>query len=88
MAKNQQKMKSSCCNRKQNDRKEVDTMAKKKQISAQSKASMKYSYEYQKQIKFNLNQKYDQDIIEYLENLPNKQGYIKELIRADIAKNK
>jgi len=26
----------------------------------------------------------DQDIIDFLDSLPNKQGYIKELIRADL----
>ena len=30
----------------------------------------------------------EQDIIDKLESVPNKSGYIKALIRADIAKNK
>lgn len=30
----------------------------------------------------------DADIIAHLDSLPNKQGYIKALIRADIAKNR
>jgi len=39
-----------------------------------------------KQIKFELNYNTDADIIERLEQQPNKQGYIKKLIRDDIAK--
>lgn len=39
-----------------------------------------------KQIKMKLNLKTDADILEKLESVPNKQGYIKELIRADIKK--
>lgn len=38
------------------------------------------------QIKLKLNKNTDADIIEKLESEPNKQGYIKELIRADIRK--
>lgn len=34
-------------------------------------------------MKFNL--KTDADILDYLDSKPNKQGYIKSLIRADIA---
>lgn len=36
------------------------------------------------QIKLKLNKKTDADIISKLDSEPNKQGYIKELIRADI----
>ena len=35
-----------------------------------------------------LNKKTDADIIEWLDSQENKQSYLKELIRADIAKNK
>lgn len=63
-------------------------MAKKKEISAQSRANIKYMAENMKQMKINLSKKYDQDIIDKLDNVPSKQGYIKELIRADIAKQK
>ena len=46
-----------------------------------------YSKNTLKQIKFVLNTNTDTDIIEWLDAQPNKQGYIKELIRADIQKN-
>lgn len=36
------------------------------------------------QYKLKLNKKWDRDIIAKLESVGNKQGYIKELIRADI----
>lgn len=38
------------------------------------------------QVKLKLNKKTDADILEALERSGNKQGYIKSLIRADIAK--
>ena len=41
-----------------------------------------------KQLKFELNLKTDEDIIQKLENIPNKTGYIKKLIREDIKNNK
>ena len=39
------------------------------------------------QIKLKLNNKTDADILAYLEAQENKQGYIKALIRADIARH-
>lgn len=36
------------------------------------------------QYKLKLNRKWDRDIIAKLDSVGNKQGYIKELIRADI----
>lgn len=53
---------------------------------AQTKASMKYDKENTKDIRFKLNRKTDADIIEHLEKCPNKQGYLKELIRKDMNK--
>lgn len=53
---------------------------------AHKRATMKYDKENMRQIKFNLSKKYDLDIIARLDAVPNKQGYIKALIRADIAK--
>lgn len=55
---------------------------------AHKRASMKYDKENMRQIKFNLSLKYDQDIISYIDTLPNKQGYLKSLIRADMARAK
>ena len=36
-------------------------------------------------LRLGLNRKTDQDVIEKLDSVPNKQGYIKQLIRQDIA---
>ena len=48
-----------------------------------------YHYKYDKantrQIKLKLNIGTDNDILEKLDKVPNKQGYIKALIRQDIA---
>lgn len=59
-----------------------------KKISAQSRAKMKWNAAHLKQMKINLNLETDKDIIDELDRQPSKQGYIKELIRADIAKRK
>lgn len=40
------------------------------------------------QVKMKLNKKSDSDILEQLEKVGSKQGYIKALIRADIERNK
>jgi hypothetical protein len=54
--------------------------------NAQSFASMKYDAANTVQLKMKLNKKYDADILEWLNQQPNKQGYIKQLIRADMQK--
>ena len=46
----------------------------------------RYNKKNVKQVKFNFNIRTDADIIEQLEKQPNKQGYIKQLIRNDIKK--
>lgn len=38
-----------------------------------------------RQLRIKLNIRTDKDIIEHIESIENKQGYIKQLIRADIA---
>ena len=48
----------------------------------------RYAKKYKKQFKIDLITTTEQDIIEKLESVPNKAGYIKALIRADIAKDK
>ena len=48
---------------------------------ARSRASTKYNKNNVKQIKLNLNLKTDADIIEALDKVKNKQGFIKQLIR-------
>lgn len=50
------------------------------------KDQQKYAAAHTKQIALVLNTNTDVDILEKLSKVPNKQGYIKELIRADIAK--
>lgn len=54
---------------------------------SQSKASIKYDAENTKRVYIKLNITTDADILEKLEKVGNKQGYIKELIRKDIANN-
>lgn len=53
---------------------------------AQARASAKYDKENTKQIILKLNLKTDADILQKLESVPNRQGYIKDLIRADLSK--
>lgn len=45
----------------------------------------KYDKQNTKQFMMKLNLKYDADIIDKLESVKNRQGYIKDLIRNDIA---
>lgn len=58
-----------------------------KELTPQSRASMKYSEKNVKQLKLALNKKTDADIIEHLDSIKNKQGYIKDLIRKDLGAN-
>lgn len=53
---------------------------------AQKRASAKYHKEKltQRVVRFSPNEK---DILEYLDSMPNRAGYIKELIRADMEQN-
>ena len=53
---------------------------------AQLKAWDKYNKRETKQIGLKLNRTTDADILERLAEVSNKQGYIKELIRADMKK--
>ena len=46
--------------------------------------SQAYNQKNVKQVKLALNLKTDADIIQYLESIPNMQGYIKALIRNDM----
>lgn len=49
-------------------------------------AILKYDTKNTRQIKLKLNMNTDKDILEKLDQIDNKQGYIKELIRRDIEK--
>ena len=51
------------------------------------KAQERYDAVNTKQIRLKLNLTTDKDILEHLNKVGNKQGYIKELIRADINKD-
>lgn len=54
------------------------------ETDAQKRAREKYESTNCIQIKLKLNRKTDADILEKLESVPNKQGYIKELIRDNL----
>ena len=51
---------------------------------ARKRAVLKYDASHTKQVKLKLNLETDKDILERLDEVENKQGYIKTLIRADI----
>ena len=52
-----------------------------------NKAHQRWVAEHTTRIVMNLNHNTDVEILEKLATVPSKQGYIKELIRADIAAN-
>lgn len=54
--------------------------------AAQIKAINKFNREKTKCIQIRLNKNTDSDILEQLERVPSKMGYIKELIRKDISR--
>lgn len=53
---------------------------------AQKRATAKYNKEKSMYFTVKLNRAEDQDIIEFLKTLSNRQGYIKGLIRQDMKK--
>lgn len=55
-----------------------------KKMNNQSRNSIKYDKENTKRVFIKLNKNTDKDILDYLGGIPNKQGYIKELIRKDM----
>ena len=56
-----------------------------KKIGRVYASSIRYDALNTRQIKMKLNLKTDADILKKLDSVPNKQGYIKMLIRKDIA---
>ena len=62
-------------------------MAKREYSEAQSKANMKYMKAHVKRVILNFNINTDADILEKLSTVMNRQGYIKQLIRKDIAED-
>jgi hypothetical protein len=59
-------------------------------MSSENKYASQNKYLKEKAISigFRLMKNTEQDIIQKLDSVPNKAGYIKQLIRADIAKDK
>ena len=55
-----------------------------KTSQAQREASARYDADNTKAVKLKLNIKTDADILAWLSKQPNKQGYIKSLIREDM----
>lgn len=53
---------------------------------AQIRANRKYEAENTRQVHLKLNRRTDKDVLEKLDSVPNMQGYIKALIRADLKK--
>ena len=51
---------------------------------SQSENSIKYDKENTQRVFIKLNKNTDKDILDHLESVSNKQGYIKELIRKDM----
>ena len=50
----------------------------------QGQYTQQYIKENIRQIRFSLNQRTEQDLIDWMDQQPNKQGYLKQLIRADM----
>ena len=53
---------------------------------AQRKAQRRYDARNTRQVHIKLNLRTDKDVLEKLDEVPSKQGYIKRLIREDLAK--
>ena len=47
----------------------------------------RYNKQYMKSVTFSFNRKTEQELLDKLDNVPNKSGYIKQLIRADIERS-
>ena len=59
-------------------------MPRKKATNKQKAYIVEYQKTNVKQVKLDLSKIYDADIIEFLETIPNRAGYIKQLIRDDM----
>lgn len=55
---------------------------------AQRRASQKYDAENTVMFAFKFNRKTDADLIQKLQEVPNRQAYLKSLIRADLDRSK
>lgn len=63
-----------------------DEEMKKEAMEKRLAYQAQYDKDNTTQVKFKLNNKTDEDILTFLNSLPNKQGYIKALIREDMKK--
>lgn len=61
-------------------------MPKKKATNKQKAYIQDYNAKNYRRIPFNLHKTIDAEILEYLEKQPNKNAYLKELIRQDMEK--
>lgn len=59
-----------------------------KTTAAQRRATLKYNQSHAKNMTLSLNFQTDKDILDHLESIQNKSGYIKSLIRQDIMNSK
>lgn len=55
---------------------------------AQDTPQARYDKKNCRNVTFKFNLKYDKDILDQLDSVDNRQGYVKELIRADMARRK
>ena len=55
-------------------------------MDSRTRANLRYQKKNIKQMKLDLNRNTDSDIIHFLDQCKNKQGYIKKLIREDMKK--
>lgn len=63
-------------------------MARRK-LTNKAKAYMtEYSKTHTTRIAFQLSNEYDADILEFMKTVPNKNAYLKELVRTDMKKQK
>ena len=62
-------------------------MTKQPTANAHTRANTKYNKSHTRQVPLRFNLNTDADILEKLDNVPSKLGYIKQLIRADIEKD-
>ena len=60
----------------------------RKNSDARIRANAKYDASHTTRYSLKLNNEYDADAVEKLKSVPNVQGYLKDLIRADIEKSK
>ena len=66
----------------------METGKEMTEMTTKYAAQYKYEQANQKKVTFKFHLKYDADILEKLNSVPNKLQYLKNLIRADIEREK